>query len=157
MVTGQSLKGVHLLVSRNHFLRAALEVGQSGENDTLPYDMDAGFIRDSAEDFADICIALFQEIDGKKFSDSKSFLNGLTVVSERLLAPSGSNGFRITTKIHPFWNLYLNGLGLAVAEANEPNRSERVHSYRLGGEAPAFFDRTRSWRTYKETTLKEGA
>lgn len=29
------------------------------------------------------------------------------------------------------WNLYLNGLGFAIAEANEGNRSDRVHSYRL--------------------------
>lgn len=155
--TGRLLKGMYLKVSRDHFLRAALEIGQSGENDTLPYDIDAGFIRDRAEEFADICFTLFQEIDGKSFGKAKGYLNELTVVAERLLAPSGANGFRITTKIHPFWNLYLNGLGLAIAEANEPNRSERVHSYRLGGEAPAFFDRTRSWRTYKEATLKEEA
>ncbi|WP_321832632.1 RNA-directed DNA polymerase [Thalassovita sp.] len=144
-------------VSRDHFLRAAHEIGQSGDNDTLPYDIDAGFIRDKAEEFADLCFALFQEIDVKEPAEAKGFLNGLTVVAERLLAPSGSNGFRITTKVHPFWNLYLNGLGLAIAEANEPNRSDRVHSYRLGMEVPAFFDRTRSWRTYKETTLKEEA
>lgn len=151
------MKELKLQVLRDHFLRAAYEIGQSGENDTLPYDIDAGFVRDKADEFADICIALFQEIDAKNASDAKGFLNGLTVVAERLLAPSGSNGFRITTKIHPFWNLYLNGLGLAIAEANEPNRSPRVHSYRLGAEAPAFFDRTHSWRTYKEATLKEDA
>jgi hypothetical protein len=146
-----------LQVLRDHFLRAAFEIGQSGENDTLPYDIDAGFIRDRAEDFADICFALFQEVEGKNPSDAVAFVNGLTVIAERLLAPSGSNGFRITTKIHPFWNLYLNGLGLAIAQANEPYRSERVHSYRLGIEAPAFFNRTRSWRTYKEATLTEEA
>jgi len=57
--------------------------------------------------------------------------------------------------MHPFWNLYLNGLGLAIAEANEGRRSVRAHSYRLGGEAPSFFDRAKSWRTYKEATLEE--
>lgn len=144
-------------VSREHFLRAAFEIGQSGENDTLPYDIDAGFIRDMAEEFADICYNLFREIDDGSFKEAKDFLNELTVSAERLLAPSGSNGFRITTKIHPFWNLYLNGLGLAIAEANEPYRSARVHSYRLGGEYPAFFDRTHSWRAYKEATVKEKA
>lgn len=29
-----------LTVNREHFTRAALEIGQSGENDTLPYDID---------------------------------------------------------------------------------------------------------------------
>jgi len=82
-------------------------------------------------------------------------MNGLTIAAERLLVPSGPHGFRITTKIHPFWNLYLNGLGLAIAEANEPQRSDRAHSYRLASEGPSFFDRSRSWRTYKLATLEE--
>ncbi|WP_198292810.1 RNA-directed DNA polymerase [Mesorhizobium sp. STM 4661] len=144
-------------VKREHFLQAALEIGQVGENDTMPYDIDAAFIRDKASDLSDICFSLFGEIDSKKDDEAIAFMNGLTIGAERLLAPSGSHGFRITTKIHPFWNLYLNGLGLAIAQANEGNRSSRVHSYRLGGQGPEFFDRTRSWRAYKEITLEEKA
>lgn len=144
-------------VTRNHFLRAALEIGHSGENDTLPYDIDAGFIRDKSEELSQICFDLFQSIDAKSVKKAVAFVNELTVGAERLLVPAGSHGFRITTKIHPFWNLYLNGLGLAIAEANEQKRSARVHSYRLGSETPAFFDRSRSWRTYKEATLREEA
>lgn len=82
-------------------------------------------------------------------------MNGLNIGSERLLVPSGPHGFRITTKIHPFWNLYLNGLGLAVAEANEEKRSARAHSYRLAARGPGFFDKTKSWRAYKLATLRE--
>jgi hypothetical protein len=74
-----------------------------------------------------------------------------------LLVPVGSHGFRITTKIHPFWNLYLNGLGLAIAEENEAYRRAQAHSYRLGVEALEYFDRSKSWRTYKEATLEEEA
>ena len=142
-------------VEKDHFRRAALEIGQSGENDTLPYDNDAAFIRDKADDLAGICFDLFQFVNAKSVRGAVSFMNEITVGAERLLAPSGSHGFRITTKIHPFWNLYLNGLGLAIAEANEKNRSARVHSYRLGTEAPVYFDRTKSWRSYKEATLQE--
>jgi hypothetical protein len=144
-----------LEVIRDHFLRAALEIGQSGENDTLPYDVDAAFIRDKSEELSQICFNLFRLIDSKSAQEAAAFMSGLTIGSERILAPSGSHGFRITTKIHPFWNLYLNGLGLAIAEANEEYRSSRVHSYRLGGESPYFFDKAKSWRTYKEATLKE--
>lgn len=146
-----------LQITRDHFTRAALEIGQSGENDTMPYDIDAAFVRDKADDLSTICFELFQLIDAKPAKDAAAFMNKITVGSERLLTPSGSHGFRITTKIHPFWNLYLNGLGLAIAEANEGNRSARVHSYRLGGEAPSFFDRAKSWRAYKEATLQEEA
>ncbi|GMM59914.1 hypothetical protein [Novosphingobium pituita] len=122
-------------VDKNHFLRAALEIGQSGENDTLPYDIDAAFVKEQADDLAGICIELFIAIESGKLENIgkpndlkvKEFLNGLMIIYERLLVPSGPHGFRITAKIHPFWNLYLNGLGLAIAEANEgdlpPERS----------------------------------
>lgn len=142
-------------VDKNHFLRAALEIGQSGENDTLPYEVDAAFVKDRADELSDICIALFQDVERGAVGRPVEFMNGLNISSERLLVPSGSHGFRITAKIHPFWNLYLNGLGLAIAEANEVNRSKRVHSYRLGGDDADFFDRTRSWRAYKKATLGE--
>lgn len=142
-------------VLRDHFLRAAREIGQSGENDTLPYDIDAGFIRDKAEELAGICFQLFQQINDKNTCQAAAYVNRLTIGAERLLTPSGSHGFRITARIQPFWNLYLNGLGIAIAEGNEKQRSARVHSYRLGGEAPLIFDRARSWRTYKEATLAE--
>jgi len=142
-------------VEKAHFLRAGLEIGQNGENDTLPYDLDAAFIKDKAADLAAACLALFQGIETGAFGKPISFMNGLAIVAERLLVPSGPHGFRITTKIHPFWNLYLNGLGLAIAEANEGQRSARAHSYRLVPQGPGFFDRTRSWRTYKLATLDE--
>lgn len=151
----EMLRNKPLQVSREHFRRAALDIGKSGENDTLPYDTDAGFIRDRAEDLSQICFRLFELIDGKDQKNAVAFVNELTIGAERLLTPSGSNGFRITTKIHPFWNLYLNGIGIAIAEANEVNRGERVHSYRFCGEASSIFDRSKSWRTYKEATLKE--
>ncbi|WP_060609282.1 RNA-directed DNA polymerase [Aureimonas altamirensis] len=139
----------------NHFVRAALEIGHSGDNDTLPYDLDAGFVKEKAENLATLCFDLFQSIETGKVGKAVNFMNGLAIASERLLVPSGPHGFRITTKIHPFWNLYLNGLGLAIAEANESQRSCRAHSYRLASEGPGFFDRSSSWRTYKLATLDE--
>ena len=142
-------------VGKDHFSRAALEIGHSGDNDTLPYDLEAGFIKDKAADLAALCLALFQGVETGAVGKPATFMNGLVIVSERLLAPSGPHGFRITTKVHPFWNLYLNGLGLAIAEANEGQRSARAHSYRLALQGPGFFDRTRSWRAYKLATLEE--
>lgn len=142
-------------VERDHFYRAALEIGHNGENDTLPYDTDAAFIKAKSTELADICLTLFQRVETGAVGKPTNFMNGLSVASERLLVPSGPHGFRITTKIHPFWNLYLNGLGLAVAEANEKKRSARAHSYRLAANGPGFFDRTKSWRAYKLATLDE--
>lgn len=142
-------------VSIHHFARAAREIGHSGDNDTLPYDLDASFTKENADNLAALCLDLFQNIERGKVGNAVKFMNGLTISAERLLVPSGPHGFRITTKIHPFWNLYLNGLGLAIAEANENQRNDRAHSYRLSSEGPGFFDRGRSWRTYKLATLDE--
>lgn len=154
---GLLTRGSNLQVLRDHFLRAAFDIGQSGKNDTLPYDIDAAFVRGKAEEFSNICFNLFEEINVGNQKNAAVYVNELTIGAECLLAPSGSHGFRITTKIHSFWKLYLNGLGISIAGENEANRSARVHSYRLGGEAPSYFDRTRSWRTYKEATLGEAA
>lgn len=142
-------------VKSEHFLRAALEIGNSGDNDTLPYDLDAAFVKGKAPELADICLRLFNGIESGSLGKPVNFVNGLAIASERLLVPSGAHGFRITTKIHPFWNLYLNGLGLAIAEANEGHRSARAHSYRLAAEGPSLFDRAKSWRAYKVATQAE--
>ncbi len=142
-------------VNKAHFLRAAYEIGNSGDNDTLPYDLDAAFVKDKAPNLAAICLDLFQRIESGSLGKPSQFMNGLAIGSERLLVPSGAHGFRITTKIHPFWNLYLNGLGLAIAEENEGHRSARAHSYRLASEGSSLFDRAKSWRAYKLATLNE--
>jgi hypothetical protein len=139
----------------HHAVGHDLEIGHSGDNDTLPYDLESGFIKDKADDLAALCLKLFQGVESGTLGKPVVFMNGLAIVAERLLVPSGPHGFRITTKIHPFWNLYLNGLGLAIAEANEGQRSARAHSYRLASQGPGFFDRTRSWRAYKLATLQE--
>jgi hypothetical protein len=142
-------------IKQDHFYRAALEIGQGGENDTLPYDVDAQFVKDNAENLAAICIELFKSVETRPKKQALDFMGGLNVGSERLLTPTGSHGFRITTKIHPFWNLYLNGLGIGIAEANERRRSSRVHSYRLSCDQNSFFDKSKSWRAYKEATLSD--
>ncbi|MEQ9348419.1 MAG: RNA-directed DNA polymerase [Thalassospira sp.] len=142
-------------VTRDHFKRAAMEIGQGGENDTLPYDFDASFVRDQSDHLSKICYDLFKKIDAFNDKNAAAFVNELSIGSERLLVPSGSHGFRITTKIDPFWNLYLNGLGLAIAEVNEGQRSKRAHSYWLSKESNEYFDKNRSWRAYKEATLND--
>jgi hypothetical protein len=142
-------------ITQDHFYRAALEIGQGGENDTLPYDVDARFVKDNAENLAPICFDLFKSVEALSKKQSLDFMSGLNIGSERLLTATGSHGFRITTKIHPFWNLYLNGLGIGIAEANEGRRSPRVHSYRLSCDQNSFFDKAKSWRAYKEATLSD--
>lgn len=145
------------LVTIEHFKRAIDDVGAHGDNDMLPFDVDTMFLSESKDKLAKLAFDLFDRIekDGKK--NAKNTLNSIQIFSERLLSPTGASGFRISTKIHPFWNIYLNGLAIAIAEKNEPKRSSNAHSYRFVDIGPGLFDRDKSWRAYKEATIKNPA
>ncbi|MEO5328185.1 MAG: RNA-directed DNA polymerase [Magnetococcus sp. THC-1_WYH] len=139
----------------HHFERAAREVAKHGDNDTLPFDIDVRFCGDKASELASIAHGFYSELQASQASkDNHGRIAELSIPNERLLAPSGPSGFRIVTKIHMFWNIYLNGLAIAIAEVLEPHRSSNVHSYRFiqkGGEQ--IFDGNRSWRAFKEATV----
>lgn len=138
-----------------HFKRATADIGVNGDNDTLPFDIDVRFVKEKQEQLADLAFAYFRDLDSLDKKQVKDTINSLEVFSERLLVPTGAAGFRITTKIHPFWNIYLNGLGVAIAEAHEPLRSDRVHSYRYAQKGDRLFDRTSSWRVFREACIAD--
>ena len=119
-------------VKSEHFYRAALEIGEHSDNDTLPYEFDSRFLKENAEKLSIIAYKLFCDIDKNNEKGAADYVNKLQIFSERLLVPTGAAGFRMTTKIHPFWNMYLNGVALCIAEKNEPTRASSAHSYRLG-------------------------
>lgn len=145
-------------VSEQHFKLAALEIGHHGDNDTLPFDIDNRFIKDKHAELAAMAYEYFCHLEGLGKSQAVKTVNSLQAFGERLLSPTGSAGFRVTTKIHPFWNIYLNGLGIAVAEALEPKRSVRAHSYRYSlDDRHNIFDREKSWRTFREATIADEA
>jgi hypothetical protein len=138
-----------------HFKRAAMDVGAHGDNDTLPFDIDNRFVKERQDALAELAYAFAQELAAGSKKSARNAIDGSLVFSERLLAPTGAAGFRIATKIHPFWNVYLNGLGVAVAETLEPTRSDRAHSYRFVQQGEALFDRASSWRAFREATIVE--
>lgn len=153
-------------VTIRHFQRAADDIGSNGDNDTLPFDIDNRFIKENSNSLAAIAHDYFCRLEHKSPNkDLKSIekshrraakaINALHIFSERLLVPTGSAGFRISTKLHPFWNLYFNGLGVAIAERHEPQRSSTAHSYRYIQQGAGLFDRNRSWRAYREATLSD--
>lgn len=144
-------------VKLQHFQRAVEDIGAHGDNDMLPFDIDNRFIADCKNDLAKLAFDLFQSLEKDGKTNAKKRLNSIHVFTERLLAPTGSSGFRISTKIHPFWNIYLNGLAIAIAEENEPKRSLCAHSYRYSNSGPGLFDRSQSWRAYKQATLDNQA
>lgn len=135
-----------------HFLKSAREIAAHGDNDTLPFDIDNRFISDCSEDLANIALTTFKRIDQE---GADAVINSLSIFNERLLTPSGSSGFRTTTKIHPFWNLYINGIAVSIAERLEPLRSERAHSYRYSQDEVRLFSPEHSWVSYKTATIQE--
>lgn len=143
-------------VTLDHFLRASADISAHGDNDTLPFDIDTQFISHKQFELARVAFAFFDQLQSDSEANSKRKIDEINVFSERLLAPTGPTGFRVVTKIHPFWNIYFNGLGIAIAEALENNRDGRVHSYRFllnGGNE--LFDRTSSWKAFREQTVAD--
>ncbi|MDP2370027.1 RNA-directed DNA polymerase [Rhodoferax sp.] len=138
----------------HHFERAAREIAAHGDNDTLPFDLDVRFCGDQIDALAAIAFGFYSELRDGPTKECHERIAAIHVYSERLIAPSGPAGFRVVTKIHPFWNIYLNGLAIAIAEALEPQRESRAHSYRFTpGDSAQLFDPNRSWRAFKEATV----
>lgn len=138
----------------HHFERAAREIAAHGDNDTLPFDLDVRFCGDQAEELATIAFGFYKELREGPIKENHERIAAMRVYAERLIAPSGPTGFRVVTKIQLFWNIYLNGLAIAIAEALEPQRALCAHSYRFlpcGDEQ--LFDQNRSWRAFKEATI----
>lgn len=143
-------------VTLEHFLRAAADIGAHGDNDTLPFDVDTSFVSAKQNELAETAFAFAMELRKDSVLNSKKKIAELTVFSERLLVATGASGFRVTTKLHPFWSIYFNGLGVAIADHLEPRRDARTFSYRFQAEGGAeLFDRGSSWRMFRETTAKE--
>lgn len=143
-------------VELKHFLRAAVDIGANGDNDTLPFDVDTRFVKKYSEELAKLSYEFFEELQRNEPRNSARRISELGIFCEHLLTPNGAAGFRITTKIHPFWAIYFNGLGIGIADALEPRRSPRVYSYRLREEdETSLFDRSSSWRAYREKTVLE--
>jgi hypothetical protein len=138
-----------------HFQRAALEIGARGDNDTLPFDADVRFVQDEADKLALLAHSVSEQLQAKGVNAAKRAVEALSVFSERLLVPAGAAGFRVTTKIHPFWNIYLNGLAVALADKYETLRSDRVHSYRFAPAGTDLFDREWSWRRFRQASLED--
>ena len=142
-------------VTLENFKRAAIDIGSHGDNDTLPFDIDNRFIRDNQDAVATLAYNYFSELDNGSQKEAAKAINALHIFSERLLVPTGPAGFRITTKIHPFWNVYINGIGVAIAEKHEAERSDNAHSYRYVCSGDGLFDRNKSWRAYRECTISD--
>lgn len=142
-------------ITKLHFERAIADIAAHGDNDTLPFDVDNRFVKDKQTELADLAYALSGSIAKGSAKSSRDAIDSSNIFFERLLAPTGTSGFRIVTKMHPFWGLYYNGLGVAVAEALEPARSSRAHSYRFISQGDELFDRSASWRAYRLATLQD--
>lgn len=144
-----------MTVTLDHFRRAIADISAHGDNDTLPFDVDNRFVADNSAKLAELGFSFSQEVEKATKKGALGLIDSLSVFSERLLVPAGSAGFRITTKIQPFWNIYFNALGIAIAERLEPTRHARAYSYRFVNNGDGLFDRESSWRAFRKATVDE--
>jgi hypothetical protein len=144
-----------MAVELRHFQRAASDVGQNGDNDTLPFDIDIKFINEKTNEIAEIAHTFYERLQALPEDELRGKVRSLEVFFERILVPAGPAGFRISTKIHPFWQVYLNGVAVAIAEANEPLRHESACSYRYVGTGSKLFDQDKSWRNFREQCIRD--
>lgn len=144
-----------MVATLKHFERAAADVGAHGDNDMLPFDVDISFVKEKQAEIAQLAFSFYERLRALSAEEVRGKVRELEVFFERLLVPAGAAGFRISTKIHPFWTVYLNGLAVAVAEAHEPLRQKRVHSYRYAPDGASLFDRTSSWRSFREACVED--
>lgn len=145
-------------VTLQHFLRAAADIGAHGDNDTLPFDVDTNFVSARQNELAQAAFCFSEELRKDSEANNKKKITALTIFSERLLVATGASGFRVTTKLHPFWSIYFNGLGVAIADKLECKRDKRAFSYRFQQEGNTdLFDRSSSWRAFREATSKAAA
>lgn len=142
-------------VQQKHFEQAIIDIIKNGDNDILPFDIDRRFIEKHSQTLTELAFKYFEILEKEGSKEIKKKLKSLLLFSERLLSPTGSTGFRIATKIHPFWNFYFNGLGVAIAEAHEPKRSHRAMSYRFLPNENGLFNRENSWRSYLQATMDD--
>ena len=142
-------------VSLSHFELAIRESAKYGDNDTLPYDRELTFFREHINESANLALEYFQRLEsgGNKFAHNE--IKKLEFFSERMLVATGPHGFRIATKIAPFLNIYLNALGISIAEKLEPKRYSNAHSYRFLPSEDTLFDKERSWKSYRQSTLDD--
>lgn len=160
-----------MTVELRHFKKAIANISKCGDNDTLPFDIDTKFIKNNEQYLANLAFDFFQKNE-KRIRDAIEYgkdiqkehrniatdINNTDVYFERLLVPAGLSGFRTSTKIHYFWNIYFNGLSAAIAEKMENQRSSTAYSYRYqNNESAELFKKDFSWRYYKEQTLADTA
>lgn len=143
------------MLTSEHFSRAIDDIAAHGDNDTLPFDVDCRFILDCKESLVNAALQMSGALEKNGVQFTLKKFSELSIFSERLLTPAGPTGFRVTTKIHPFWNLYFNALGVAIAQRHEPLRSGRAHSYRYVDAGPGLFDKQQTWRRFKEASLED--
>jgi hypothetical protein len=143
------------ILTSAHIERALQDVATNGDNDLLPFDIDSRFIGERKTELTDALFDFGHNLEKKTVSDLKSTLDSIPMFSEKLLAPAGYSGFRVATKMDPYWCLYFNSISVAIAQRHETIRSQRAHSYRFSDNDGPLFDQSASWRKFLEDVLTE--
>ena len=123
-------------ITQEHFERAAADLGAHGGNDTLPFDIDTRFVSEKKQELAHAAYKFFDQLQRDSVANSLNKVAALNVFSERLLVASRPSGFRVTTKIQPFWkrnesNSSMSSLHAGTSNLRNPTYIQ-THIWRAG-------------------------
>lgn len=110
---------------KQYFEAAIDNIYRHGDTDIFPFPIQNRVFYDSKEQVADFLVAAHDDFEGIFSREAPDDL--------RELSPVGPNGFRTAAQLDPFWNAYLLGEVLSIADSIEGARlgASIVYSYRI--------------------------
>lgn len=148
---------------RKHFDLAVKNIARYGDTDVFPYPIEKHIFFDCHKQVVDLLEEAHKEFMPKSGATDGSYLDMFPPVNAHALAPVGAMGFRWATQLDPFWNAYLLGLAIALAESIEATRvpidGSSVFSYRFSPDTDdgRLFDPQIGWRQFMEESVRKAA
>jgi hypothetical protein len=136
---------------RNNFKKALINIIRHGDTDIFPFPFERYLFEQKLEESLDILVTYHNNIE-----DAIVQSPPLTIVE---LSQVGYYGFRQATLIEPFWNAYLLGLVISIAEDIESKRlneeEKNVFSYRYQwDEVTGSLFKNITWIDYKNQCIE---
>jgi hypothetical protein len=143
---------------RDSFSRAVSLIARHGDTDIFPAPIEKYLFFDQPDSVVDVLCAMWADLSAKSKSECKAEIRS-QFTSDSLISPAGYTGFRWATQIDQFWNAYLLGLVIEIAEDIERRRvtagGQHVYSYRFDPTSnESLFRREVGWAQFQEESIR---
>ncbi len=135
------------------FFEAAVQnIVNFGDTDIFPFPIENHIIYDQRDEFAKLLRKSYSQFKECFVLHPPNHIN--------TLSPVGLNGFRWATQQDPFWNAFLLGVTLSLAEKIETSRipveNDTIFSYRINmhGKPGKIFREDVGWREFVTKSIE---